>query len=43
MRRERTRAVDQALESLSEADRRRIEKALPALEVLAEALKGRQP
>jgi DNA-binding MarR family transcriptional regulator len=41
MRRERTRAVDQALETLPEAERRRIERALPALEALAETLKGR--
>ena len=41
MRRERTRAVDQALETLTEADRRRIERALPALEALAETLKER--
>ena len=40
MRRERTGAVNLALEALSEADRRRIEKALPALEALAEELKG---
>lgn len=43
MRRERTRAVDQALETLSEPERRHIEKALPALEVLADALKGSRP
>jgi DNA-binding MarR family transcriptional regulator len=43
MRRERTDAVNVALEALSEADRRRIEKALPALEALAEELKGRRP
>jgi DNA-binding MarR family transcriptional regulator len=43
MRRERTSAVDRALETLPEAERRRIEQALPALEALAEALKGRQP
>jgi DNA-binding MarR family transcriptional regulator len=41
MRRERTAAVDQALETLSEAERRRIERALPALEALSESLKGR--
>jgi DNA-binding MarR family transcriptional regulator len=41
MRRERTSAVNQAMESLSEADRRRIERALPALEALAEVLKER--
>lgn len=40
MRGERTGAVNLALEALSEADRRRIEKALPALEALAEELKG---
>jgi DNA-binding MarR family transcriptional regulator len=43
MRRERTTAVNQALETLTEAERRRIEQALPALEVLAETLKGRRP
>jgi DNA-binding MarR family transcriptional regulator len=43
MRRERTDAVNAALAQLSEADRRRIENALPALEALAEALKGRRP
>jgi DNA-binding MarR family transcriptional regulator len=43
MRRERTDAVNVALEALSEADRRRIEKALPALEALVEELKGRRP
>jgi DNA-binding MarR family transcriptional regulator len=42
MRRERTIAVNQALESLSESERRGIERALPALEALAEELKGRQ-
>jgi DNA-binding MarR family transcriptional regulator len=41
MRRERTSAVNQALETLSEADRRRIERALPALEALSERLKER--
>ena len=41
MRRERTSAVNQALEMLPEADRRRIERALPALEALSESLKGR--
>src|ERR1700761_5720458 len=41
MRRERTSAVNHALEALSEADRRRIERALPALETLSEILKGR--
>ncbi len=43
MRRERTRAVDEALESLSEGARRRLEQALPALEALAEELKERRP
>jgi DNA-binding MarR family transcriptional regulator len=43
MRRERTDAVNLALAGLGEADRRRIEKALPALEALAEELKGRRP
>ena len=41
MRRERTRAVDEALETLTEAERRHIERALPALEALAETLKER--
>jgi DNA-binding MarR family transcriptional regulator len=41
MRRERTSAVNEALEALPEADRRRIERALPALEALSEILKGR--
>lgn len=43
MRRERTAAVNLALDGLSEGDRRRIEQALPALESLAEQLKGRRP
>jgi DNA-binding MarR family transcriptional regulator len=43
MRRERTDAVNGALAGLSEAERRRIEQALPALEALAEGLKGRRP
>jgi DNA-binding MarR family transcriptional regulator len=43
MRRERTSAVDAALETLSESERRRIEQALPAFEALAEQLKGRRP
>ena len=43
MRRERTAAVDAALERLTDAEQRRIEQALPALEALAEALKGRRP
>jgi DNA-binding MarR family transcriptional regulator len=38
MRRERTDAVNAALEGLGEPERRRIEQALPALEVLAERL-----
>jgi DNA-binding MarR family transcriptional regulator len=38
MRRERTAAVNAALAGLSEEQRRRIEKALPALEALAEQL-----
>jgi DNA-binding MarR family transcriptional regulator len=41
MRRERTRAVNDALEALSEADRGRIDRALPALEALSEVLKER--
>jgi DNA-binding MarR family transcriptional regulator len=43
MRRERTDAVNVALSALTEADRRQIEQALPALESLAEELKGRRP
>jgi DNA-binding MarR family transcriptional regulator len=43
MRRERTDAVNGALRELSERDRRQIESALPALEALAEELKGRRP
>jgi len=43
MRGERTSAVNRALEALSEEQRQRLEEALPALESLAEALKGRQP
>jgi DNA-binding MarR family transcriptional regulator len=43
MRRERTEAVNAALGELSERDRKRIESALPALELLAEQLKGRRP
>jgi DNA-binding MarR family transcriptional regulator len=39
MRRERTAAVNAALEGLSAEDRRRIEKALPALEALAGELR----
>jgi len=41
MRRERTDAVNLALEALSEEERRDLEAALPALESLAEQLKGR--
>jgi DNA-binding MarR family transcriptional regulator len=40
MRRERTMALNQALEGVSEEDRWLIERALPALEGLAEQLKG---
>jgi DNA-binding MarR family transcriptional regulator len=43
MRRERTDAVNLALDALSAADRRRVEQALPALESLAEELKARRP
>jgi DNA-binding MarR family transcriptional regulator len=43
MRRERTSAVNQALEALSETERRQIERALPGLEALAEALRESQP
>jgi len=43
MRRERTDAVNLALGQLSAADRRALERALPALEALGEALKGRRP
>jgi DNA-binding MarR family transcriptional regulator len=43
MRRERTNAVNAALEQLPDAARRRIEQALPALEALAEELKGGRP
>jgi DNA-binding MarR family transcriptional regulator len=43
MRRERTDAVNVALAALSDEDRRQIEQALPALESLAEELKGRRP
>jgi DNA-binding MarR family transcriptional regulator len=43
MRRERTDALNQALDGLSEQDRRAIEQALPALEGLAEQLPGRHP
>lgn len=43
MRRERTDALNEALEGLAPADRRVLEKALPALEHLAEQLKDRRP
>jgi DNA-binding MarR family transcriptional regulator len=43
MRRERTDALNEALEGLSPTDRRQLEQALPALEGLAEQLKGRRP
>lgn len=41
MRRERTEALNQALAGLPAADRQRIERALPALEGLAEHLQDR--
>jgi DNA-binding MarR family transcriptional regulator len=41
MRRERTIAVNRALEALPETERGGLERALPALEALAEQLKGR--
>jgi DNA-binding MarR family transcriptional regulator len=40
MRRERTGALNEALSALPEAEQRRIERALPALEELADALRG---
>lgn len=43
MRRERTEAVNAALIGMSASERRRIEQALPALEALADRLKGRRP
>jgi DNA-binding MarR family transcriptional regulator len=43
MRRERTDALNEALEGLKPEDRRLIEAALPALEGLAEELKERRP
>jgi DNA-binding MarR family transcriptional regulator len=43
MRRERTDAVNDALEGLNPADRELLEKALPALEQLAEQLRERRP
>jgi DNA-binding MarR family transcriptional regulator len=42
MRRERTAAVNKALEGLDEDDRRSIERALPALEGLAHELRDRR-
>jgi len=41
--RERTAAVNAGLEGLTSYERRRIEQALPALEALAEELKGGRP
>jgi DNA-binding MarR family transcriptional regulator len=41
MRRERTDALSVALASLSPSDRRHLERAVPALEELADRLKGR--
>ncbi len=43
MRRERTDALNVALGELSERDRRAVQRALPALESLAEQLKDRRP
>ena len=43
MRRERTDAVNVALAALPESEQGRIERALPALEALAEELKSRRP
>jgi DNA-binding MarR family transcriptional regulator len=43
MRRERTDAVNAAMVALGEAEQRLIERALPALEALAEELKERRP
>jgi DNA-binding MarR family transcriptional regulator len=42
MRRERTDAVNLALAGLEETDRRHLERALPALEALAEQLRERR-
>ena len=42
MRRERTASINLALEGLSDAERRAIEIALPALEGLAEQLPDRR-
>jgi DNA-binding MarR family transcriptional regulator len=43
MRRERTDALNEALAELSTTDRQVVEKALPALESLAEQLQDRRP
>jgi DNA-binding MarR family transcriptional regulator len=43
MRRERTLALNRALEGVSAEDRRLLEQALPALEELAEQLQDRRP
>jgi DNA-binding MarR family transcriptional regulator len=43
MRRERTDAVNAALEGLSPIERRLLDEALPALEALAEQLQDRRP
>jgi DNA-binding MarR family transcriptional regulator len=43
IRRQRTDAVSLALEGLSEGERELIERALPALERLADQLKGGRP
>jgi len=43
MRAERTEALNTAMSGLSGEDRRRIEGALPALEVLAEELRPERP
>ncbi|MDQ6748286.1 MAG: MarR family transcriptional regulator [Candidatus Dormibacteraeota bacterium] len=43
MRRERTAAINRGLEGLPEAEQRAIERALPALEGLAEQLRERRP
>jgi DNA-binding MarR family transcriptional regulator len=43
MRRERTDAVNAAVSGLGARDQKTIEQALPALEALAEELKGRRP
>ena len=43
IRRERTAALNQALEGLPDDDRQMLERALPALEGLAEQLRDRQP